>query len=266
MAGETVTALWAQSMRAAGRSERTITERLRIVEALGVDPVTATVFDIERWLAEHPEWKQSTRRSYTDALRVFFRWMHARGLRPDDPSASLQRVAVPRGVPKPITTDELRLLLSTAHTWKLRGYLLLGALAGLRVHEIAKVRGEDFHDGRLRVQGKGGVVSVIPVHPDLAAYARSRPTSGYWFPSRGGGHVTGNNVSRVVSDHMRRQGVRGTAHCLRHWIGTELVDDGAQIRVVQEVLRHANLQTTQIYTRVHDRQVAEAIMLLPSVA
>lgn len=263
--GETTVRLWEQSMRGAGRSERTIAERLRVVRAAGVDPMTATVFDIEAWLGEHPGWARSTRRSYVDALRAFFHWMHARGLRADDPTLALQRITVPRGVPKPITTGELQLLLDRARTWKLRGYLLLGALAGLRVHEIAKVRGEDVRDGRIRVEGKGGVTAVIPMPPALAEYAQARPASGWWFPS-GDGHVTGNNVSRVVSDHMRRCGVDATAHCLRHWLGTELVAEGVQIRVVQKGLRHANLQTTQIYTDVCDEQLAAAFAGLPRVA
>lgn len=265
MTGETAVRLWEQSMRGAGRSERTINERLRVLRASRLDPLTATVFDIEAWLAEHPQWAQSTRRSYVDALRACFHWMHARGLRPDDPTDALQRITVPRGVPKPIMTGELQLLLDRARTWKLRGYLLLGSLAGLRVHEIAKVRGEDIRDGRIRVTGKGGVAALIPMPPALAEYARERPTKGWWFPS-GQGHVTGNNVSRVVSDHMSRCGVDATAHCLRHWLGTELVAEGAQIRVVQKGLRHANLQTTQIYTDVRDEQLAEAFAALPHVA
>jgi site-specific recombinase XerD len=253
-------------MRAQGKSPRTVEERLRIVVHSGLDPLTADVWAIERWLGSNPAWKPSTRRAYTDALRAFFGWMHRRGLRGDNPMGQVDNVAVAAGVPHPVTTDELRALLARARTRRLRGYLLLGAYAGLRVSEIAAVAGEDIVEGHLFVTGKGRREAVLPLHPALARYAAGMPDSGWWFPAYGARadqHVTGHNVSRVVAEHMKRCGVAGSAHSLRHWFGTQLVAGGAQMRVVQESMRHANLQTTQVYTQVNDEQIGRAVAGLP---
>lgn len=260
---------YALALRAAGRSERTIAERVRIVQAAGLDPLTCTVFDIEGWLSAQHHLSMGSRRSYTDALRVFFKWVHARGLRPDDPTVGLLPVRVPKGRPRPIATADLAVVLRAARRRRMRGYLLLGAYAGLRVEEIAHVRGEDVDlvAQTLTVRGKGGRLAVLPLHPLLATFAAGMPREGWWFPSYSGdGPVTGNNVSKVVGQHMARCGVDATAHQLRHWFATTLSAQGTQMRVLQESLRHANLQTVQVYTEVTAEQMRAAIAGLPQVA
>ncbi len=268
MAGSDVTEMWATAMRAAGRSERTIHERLRVVRASGIDPLTADVYDIEAWLAGMAHLAPASRRDYQDALRALFKWLHKRGLRDDDPCSDLLPIKVPRGEPKPITTEQLRILLSRARRRRLRGYLLLGAYQGLRVSEISRVHSDDVDllAGTIRVDGKGGTDCVLPLHHLVAQYAQDAP-DGWWFPSYSRpGPVTGGNVSRVIGDHMDRCGVHATPHCLRHWHATELLRAGANLRVVQRSLRHANLQTTQIYTRISDDQIHAALEALPDVA
>lgn len=265
-----VTLQWETAMRAAGRSERTITERVRIVTALGVDPLTADVSDIETWLADQRHLTRATRRAYTDALRSLFGWLHARGLRADDPTRALLPVRVPKGSPRPITTEQLQVLLARARRRRLRGYLLLGAYAGLRVSEIARVhtRDVDLVGATIRVKGKGGTDAVLPLHPALVSYARDvAPSSGWWFPAYdGSGHVTGNNVSGVIGAHMRRCGINASAHQLRHWHASTLAALGTQSRVLQEALRHANLQNVQVYTAVTPEQLRAAVADLPDVA
>ena len=255
---------WALSMRAVGRAERTIAERVRILQASGLDPARCSLSDVEEWLGAHPEWTPATRRAYIDAVRACLSWCQSRGIRTDNPAAGLPVVQVPKGRPRPVSTGDLQRLVSAAHRRRLRGYLLLAAGAGLRVSEIAAVRGEHIHDGWITVTGKGGKVARLPMHPVLAGYAANMPRDGWWFPSyTGGGHVTGNTVSRVIGDHMRRCGVPGTPHALRHWYGSQLVAGGTQMRVVQESMRHDSLQSTQVYTRVTDEQVRQAVDRLP---
>ena len=259
-----VVSRWALSMRAAGRAERTISERVRIVQASGMDPAGCSIEDLEGWLGSHPGWTPATRRAYIDAMRAAVGWCQARGLRSDNPAVLLPAVRVAKGRPRPVSTTDLALLVGQAKRHRLRGYLLLAAYAGLRVSEIAAVRGEDFHDGWLTVTGKGGKTARLPVHPVLQRYAETMPSQGWWFPAyQGSGHVAGNTVSRVLGDHMRRCGVPGTPHCLRHWYGSQLVAAGAQMRVVQEGMRHTSLQSTQVYTQVTDAQVAAAVESLP---
>jgi integrase/recombinase XerD len=114
--------------------------------------------------------------------------------------------------------------------------ILLAALAGLRVHEIAKVRGQDVDlDSRtLYVVGKGGHGASIPLHPLLAKAAESMPRRGWWFPAnsrRPGEHIRSRCVSDVIGTAMQRAGIHdGTAHRLRHWYGTTLVESGTDLR------------------------------------
>lgn len=269
MAGGQLISAWALAMRAAGRGEATIAERVRILHASGLDPATCTVFDIEQWLASQHHLALSSRRSYTDALRGFFKWLHARGLRADDPTVGLMPVRVPKGTPRPISTEQLQMVLAAARRRRTRGYILLAAYAGLRVHEIAKVAGEDVdvQEGTLRVLGKGQKRAVLPLHPRLVDFAAESPEQGWWFPSYSDPDrpITGNNVSKVLSDHMARCGVDATGHQLRHWFGSVLSGEGAQVRVLQESLRHSNLQTVQVYTQVTLEQMRAAIQLLPDV-
>jgi site-specific recombinase XerD len=101
------------------------------------------------------------------------------------------------------------------------------------------------------------------LHPIVAEYAQTFPRRGWWFTAQGsnhGGHIHGRSVSDAVGDVLRRAGVpTGSAHRLRHTYATRLVQAGENLRVVQELLRHASLQTTQIYTGVTFDQQKAAI-------
>jgi site-specific recombinase XerD len=105
----------------------------------------------------------------------------------------------------------------------------------------------------------------VPLHPAVQAEAAGYPARGWWFPSPADRTrpMSGNSVSATVSATMRRAGIHGTAHSLRHWYGTTMLRGGANIRVVQENMRHVSLASTQIYTKVDDQERAAAVVLLP---
>lgn len=255
--------MWCQAMRAAARSERTIKSRRDILRASHLDIVTCDIWQIEAWLATLGHCTRGTRRTYLDAVKAAVQFAHARGLRPDDPTVGLLPIRVPKGRPRPISSAQLRLLLSNARTRRMRAYLLLGAFAGARVDEMAHLQAQDVDciGGTITLHGKGAKTVTLPLHPAIAAHAHAMPKLGWWFPSKRNptGHVSGNNISCVVSAHMRRNGIPGTAHQLRHFFGTGLVAVGTQARVVQELMRHGNLQNVQVYTEVTDEQMRTAI-------
>jgi hypothetical protein len=114
----------------------------------------------------------------------------------------------------------------------------------------------------LRVTGKGARTDTIPLHPLLVAAALTMPIRGWWFPAnarRPGQHLHSKSVSDIIGNAMRRAGIPGTPHSLRHWYGTNLVSSGADLRTAQTLLRHANLQTTAVYVQVADGKRVEAI-------
>ncbi|MCW2628524.1 tyrosine-type recombinase/integrase [Mycobacterium sp.] len=256
---------WELFMRGAGRAERTVGDGLRVMGMLerhANKPVEhlASV-DVSRFLAR-PELKPSSRASYFGAIAMFFKWYGDNG--GADITARLPRPRAPKGAPRPVSRPGLRALLETRMHGRTRVMILLAALAGLRVHEIAKIRGEDFDlDARtLRVTGKGSRTDTLPLHDLLVAAVLIMPRRGWWFPGnsrRPGQHVHSKAVSDIIGDVMRRSGVPGTPHCLRHYFGSSLVAAGTDLRTAQTLLRHQNLNTTAIYVQVADVKRAEAI-------
>jgi len=101
----------------------------------------------------------------------------------------------------------------------------------------------------------------VPVHPRVLSHARRMPR-GWWFPSQRAHHLGGQAVSQRIRLHMIRCRVPGTAHCLRHYFGTELVARGADLRVVQELMRHSQLSTTAVYVATTDERKRAAIAML----
>lgn len=261
--------IWAGDMAVQGLSLRTVEERLRIVaqfaSTMACDPVRASRDQVSAFMGEHG-WSAATRATYWSALRSWFGWLVHTGRRQDDPTTTLRGPKVPKWAPHPITTADLVRLLAQPLWHSTKAMILLAAYAGLRVHEVAKVRGEDIQGDVLRVQGKGGRVDYLPLHPVLVALSREMPKSGWWFPSPADPrvHVDRASVSAVVSRAMRRAGIVGTAHSLRHWYGTELVRAGVDLRTTQTLLRHESLATTAIYTRIDDGQRRAGVARLPA--
>lgn len=148
---------------------------------------------------------------------------------------------------------------------RVRAYVMLALYAGLRAHEIAKIRGEDVTQQAIYVEGKGGQRAMIPTHPALWTLARAHPQTGWWFPSHSAcGHVTTEAVTAGVTRLFRSLGIAGSVHRCRHTYATRLLRGGANVRVVQTLMRHQSLTSTEVYTAVDDDERARAIASLGS--
>jgi integrase/recombinase XerD len=265
---------WAAWMRAAGRSPQTIKTRLSGIETLcrhaGVTNVTAITADhVTAWLGDcEAPW---TRCTYWMTIRCWVTWALAEGIICADPTARLAKPRTPKCVPRPVSDAVIRQLLNGdtlgdktgGHNPRARIYVALAALAGLRVHEIAKVRGEDvdFEGGWLYVDGKSNVRAAIPLHPELASIAKTMPPVDWWFPHNGS-HVSGEWVSTCIRRALRAVGSTATAHQLRHSFGTAVLRSSHDLRVTQELLRHSSPASTAIYTQVADLDKVDAIRAL----
>lgn len=258
---------WQTLMYAEGKSRRTVKDRgyiiRRVERDLATPALSATTAQLAEWLSR-PDLAAHTRSVYHSILRSFYGYVVNEGLRPDNPMDGIRAAKRPRRQPRPITVTQFRRLLDNADT-PLKAMLLLGGYAGLRVHEIARfhTRQLDMDARTIDVTGKGGSTYVLPAHDAIIRHARRMPR-GYWFPSQRGAHVGGRVVSERIAIHMIQQGVRGRAHSLRHMYGTELVANGADLRVAQELLRHSSLQTTAIYVQTSDTRKRDAIDRLPA--
>jgi integrase/recombinase XerD len=260
--------IWA--MRAQNRSNRTIGDTLSTVRRVGREcrrpPQDLTHWHLTGWMGGHTHWSPSTRVCFHTQLASWYRWLKSAGYRADNPMELLPRPSAPAGEPRPVTDAQLARLLAARMWPRTRAAVLLAALAGLRVHEIAKVRGEDFDldAGMLDVVGKGARRARLPLHPEVAAAAQSMPRQGWWFPSvsRPNEPVRAKSMSQMLGRAMERADVPGTPHALRHWFGTSLVSSGTDLRTTQTLLRHVNLATTARYVGVADTARAEGIARL----
>jgi integrase/recombinase XerD len=269
-----VLASWRLWQEAQGLAERTISERANVITHLlafaGCGPLSLRPDDIIAFTARR-DISATSRATYHASIRAYCVWLVRTKRRDDDPSVDTPRPRRPKARPRPLHDAQLEALLDQANRRRTRMMILLAALAGLRVHEIAKVRGEDLDRviGALTVTGKGGKTAIIPAHEMIVAEASHFPRQGPWFPAYNGReHILPGSVSSAIQSTMRRAGVVGKPHQLRHWYGTTLLAAGVDVRVVQELMRHENLATTAIYTQVDDaqRRAGLALLSLPKAA
>lgn len=239
-------------------SPRTIDERIATMRSLarhtGADLMALTPSEIIRFCGR-PGLSQTTRWTYHTSIRAFCRWMVKSTHRRDNPAKKTPRPKRPKSRPRPVSDTQLEALLARANRRRTRTYILLAALAGLRVHEIAKIRGEHISGNRLTVTGKGNSTWIVPLHPRLVEEAKRYPADGHWFPAyptqrSSLPHVGPHAVSKAIRDTMRRAGFAGKPHQLRHWFGTALVSEGVDLGVVQKLMRHESPATTVIYADI----------------
>jgi integrase/recombinase XerD len=204
------------------------------------------------------------------AVRMYHRFAVREGLAADDPTAGVVRPRLPRALPHPLTVGEVASILEAPRVEEpagLRDRAILELLygAGLRVSELTglDVDDLDLEVGSVRVLGKGGKEREVPIgrmaRDAIDAYlTRGRPalagprSRAALFLNARGGRLTRQSCARLLDTHARAAGIRRrvTPHDLRHSFATHLLEGGADVRVVQELLGHASVATTQIYTLV----------------
>jgi integrase/recombinase XerD len=261
-----ILASWGAWQKSANLSLRTISERAGVIRHLlkhaQCGPLDITPDAIIAYVTRDGV-SRSSRATYHASIRAYHIWLVRAGHRHDDPTLATPVPKRTQGTPHPVSAVDLRKLLATVNRRRTRMMILLAAFGGLRVHEIAKIRGEDvdLDAGALFVTGKGNKTAVIPLHESVAALALTFPREGYWFPSyqAAGKPIVSRAVSKAIHDTMKRAGVKGKPHHLRHFFGTSLCRNGVDLRTVQELMRHSSLSTTQIYVDVSDAQRRDGI-------
>lgn len=258
---------WKIAMNAQALSQRTIAERLRITARICDDcdttPLNIGTDQIIEWIAGQPS--AETKWTYFTHLRALFSWLEITGKRRRNPLLGMRAPKRPKYRPRPLAVEHIETVLEGPLRRSTRAMILLAFNCGLRVSEIAKVRGQDFDlvARELTVEGKGGQLALLPLNESLIPFFRTMPQRGYWFPGLKRGHIKPASAGKTIKTAFARHGITMTAHQLRHSYGTELLRHGADIRVVQELLRHESIQTTALYTRVAQDQEDEATNLLP---
>ncbi len=274
-------ALAAESGAAANTLAAYRADLLDLAGFLGEDPAGATAEDLTRYQTRHlaalaP--RSAARR--LSALRRFYRFLAQEGARPDDPAARLGAPRQGRPLPKFLSVEAVEALLAHLAADESRAGRRLAAMVellyatGLRVSELVSLRRRHLvaDATALVLRGKGGRERMVPVGaPARAALLRwlevrpkERGAADWLFPSAAaaGGHLTRQRFAQLLKEAAAEAGLDPLAvspHVLRHAFATHLLDGGADLRIVQKLLGHADIATTQIYTHVSAERLRELV-------
>jgi integrase/recombinase XerD len=215
------------------------------------------------------------------SLRSLYGWLCREGRLASDPTARTGSPVRPRSLPKAISLDQVtRLIELPGDTMAgIRDRAILETLygAGLRISELVDLDVDDLHLDEKTIlvrKGKGGKGRRLPigggargaietylttVRPELAKKSRHETARGALWLNLQGGRLTRQGCWKLLKRHARSAGLAEAVspHTLRHSFATHMLDAGADIRVVQELLGHSSLTTTQIYTFVSERRLRE---------
>ncbi len=212
------------------------------------------------------------------AIRMFFRFLHGEGLIPDDPTSTIEAPSKWKRLPMVLTPDEVDRLLDVPHPARPlgkrdRAILETMYATGARVSEVVTLDPQSINleVGFLRVRGKGDKERIVPIGEKARCAIRiyledARPhlarnkDSGALFLTKSGNRLTRSRIGRVVKACAVKAGITKNVspHILRHSFATHLLERGANLRAVQEMLGHADVSTTELYTHV-DRSRLKAL-------
>lgn len=235
--------------------------------------------------------KASTVARRLSALRQLFLFLYREGIRTDNPAKNIESPRQPAKLPKTLSDKDVERLLDTAEAKTARGKLkalrahaLLETLyaTGLRISELVSLprRAVGPDTTMILVRGKGGRERMVPLgdkaRKALTVYLKvlhakeaekgTKSPSGvhYLFPSRGAkGHLTRRRAGQIIKKLSLEAGldpVNVSPHKLRHAFATHLLTNGADLRAVQQMLGHADISTTQIYTHVIDERLKSLVL------
>ena len=250
--------------------------RKETLAAAGADDIAAFLAAIEK-----EGLSAATAALKVSALRQFYQFLYTEGHRQDNPAIAVERPRLKRPLPKVLSKDEAVRLAEAAcgegaKALRLRAMVETLYGGGLRVSELVSLPLAAFRRGQpfLLIRGKGGKERLAPLGGEamraLEAYLAVRPAflkegavSLFLFPSRGKtGHVTAARFAQMLKHLAVKAGIepgRISPHVLRHAFATHLLDGGADLRSVQQMLGHADITTTQIYTHVAQDRLRDLV-------
>ncbi|MDQ0456547.1 site-specific tyrosine recombinase XerD [Rhizobium paknamense] len=261
--------------------QRDLDDLAAFLKERGVSVMTAAAGDISAYLAHLTAkgYESSSQARRLSAARQFYRFLYAEGLREDDPTAIIDRPKKARSLPKTLSIAEVEKLLTLAHDEamlegpdrlkRLRMHALMELIyaTGMRVSELVSLPAHVLkQEGRfLMIKGKGNKERLVPLSPPAIAALKlygealwradaERTGTGFLFPAASAeGYLPRQVFARELKDLAARAGLNVDAvspHVLRHAFASHLLENGADLRVLQELLGHSDISTTQIYTHV----------------
>lgn len=217
-----------------------------------------------------------TRAHYLTVINSFYQYLINNNLRKDNPVETIKLPKLAKKLPNFLTVDEVDKLLNITPTKPIdyRNIAMLETLyaSGLRVSELVnlKISNIDFNECILRIYGKGKKERIVPINDTSKQalenylyhyrdYLLKGKTSEYVFINNFGNVISRQGFFKILKKICEENGINKTVspHTLRHSFATHLLNNGADLRVIQELLGHSNLTTTQIYSHVSNKKVYE---------
>lgn len=236
------------------------------------DLLTATDKDIQNYLSNLPDKPSSIARK-ASSLRTFYKFLMLEKIITKNPTANLELPKRGRALPKYLSPEEIELLISSSGDIKtsirLRCMLELLYASGLRVSELCELPMSANLGDKLLIHGKGAKERLVPMHAE-AQHAlnkwlemRGDNDSKYVFPTNSAsGHITRDGFFKILKKCAVLSGIdpkRVSPHVLRHSFASHLLANGANLRVIQTMLGHEDISTTQIYTHVLPEKLRDTV-------
>ena len=207
----------------------------------------------------------------TASLRGFFKWLCANEICQKNPALTLEQPKIPKKLPKVMTIDEINTILSQNLTKREKVILELLYGCGLRVSELVnlKINDIDISAKYLQCTGKGSKERIVPIGSKalsaIKAYEKerdfilqkNRQTSKILLINEDGKNITRQDVYTFIHKQGEKIHKSISPHTLRHSFATHLLENGADLRVVQELLGHSDVSTTQLYTHISKKRLKE---------
>lgn len=230
------------------------------------------------WLTRERDASAANRSRKVSSLRSFFKWLSTkRNYIDEDPASELESPKLPKRQPQYLSLEDSRRLLNRVDPeedpFASRNYCILTLFlnCGLRLAELCSIDVDDINGNTLRVIGKGGKERTIYLNQAclaaIEAYLPDRPTNAKekkaLFISRQGNRLARTSVQRMITQYLRKAGIdsnKYSTHKLRHTAATLMYQYGhVDIRMLQQILGHESVATTEIYTHVDRAQLHEAV-------
>lgn len=254
---------------------------LAFLKKEGLDSWPTKAVDIDAFLAEQRDLNKATSSisRMISSLRKFYQWLVRQSIQKINPMLEIDSPKKEHRLPVALSVDEVTKLLDQPDvTQKLgiRDRALLETLyaTGIRVSELINLKFSDLHEELklLKVLGKGSKERLIPISDVAISWIKSYQEkvrdplllkSGKYtdtiFLNNRGGALTRQAVWQIIKRYCQMAGIRKnvTPHTLRHTFATHLLENGADLRVVQEILGHSDISTTQIYTNLSQQHILQ---------
>jgi integrase/recombinase XerC len=221
-------------------------------EAMNHIETDGNIIDITPYRLYIANQNKKTIAKKVSALRSFFEFLETEGHK--FKITGDEHIKVPKTLPKPVSMEHIKKALKSATMEEYLAITVIFSL-GLRISEAANIRLSDIKNEWIEITGKGNKTRILPLHPKLkdfiAKYLQTHPKKEFLFEKEGS-PLGADKIRYLIQKAFKKQGIHVTPHQLRHSFATYMLQNGARINDVSELLGHEFISTTQIYTKLSD--------------